>query len=70
MAIQDPIFFGALSNAGAGGGIAKREVSLGYKIFQPDTVAHLPVLDWPINIIPLCMAATQVWLMTMTPKTR
>jgi len=36
---------------------------------QPDTVAHLPVLGWPINIIPLCMAATQIWLMQMTPKT-
>ena len=40
---------------------------------QPDTVAHLhlPFLTWPvpINIIPLCMAATQIWLMQMTPKT-
>jgi len=36
---------------------------------QPDTVAYLPVLGWPINIIPLCMAATQIWLMAMTPKT-
>src|SRR5438309_2011701 len=36
---------------------------------QPDTIAHLPLLGWPINIIPLCMAATQIWLMAMTPKT-
>ena len=36
---------------------------------QPDTVAHLPLLGWPVNIIPLCMAATQIWLMAMTPKT-
>ena len=36
---------------------------------QPDTVAHLPILGWPVNIIPLCMAATQIWLMQMTPKT-
>src|SRR6266487_2537604 len=28
---------------------------------QPDTVAHLPLLGWPINIIPLCMAATQIY---------
>ena len=27
------------------------------------------LLGWPINIIPLCMAATQIWLMAMTPKT-
>ena len=25
--------------------------------------------NWPVNIIPLCMAATQIWLMAMTPKT-
>src|SRR5439155_692099 len=36
---------------------------------QPDTIAHLPLLGWPVNIIPLCMAATQIWLMAMTPKT-
>ena len=36
---------------------------------QPDTVGTLPVLGWPINILPLCMAATQIWLMHMTPKT-
>src|SRR5207245_3936735 len=35
----------------------------------PVTIAHRPLLGWPVNIIPLCMAATQIWLMAMTPKT-
>src|SRR2546423_15580367 len=34
---------------------------------QPDTVAH--VFGVPVNVIPLCMAASQIWLMQMTPKT-
>jgi YidC/Oxa1 family membrane protein insertase len=40
-----------------------------HDLSQPDTVAHVPGLGWPINILPLCMAVTQVWLMQMTPKT-
>jgi YidC/Oxa1 family membrane protein insertase len=34
---------------------------------QPDTIAH--VLGFPINILPLVMAATMVWQMVITPKT-
>jgi len=35
------------------------KISLGKGSSQPDTIAHLPLAGWPINIIPLCMAATQ-----------
>ena len=69
MVIQIPIFFGLFT-------MLRQAVELRHASFlwvrdlsQPDTVAHLPVLGWPINIIPLCMAATQIWLMQMTPKT-
>ena len=69
MVIQIPIFFGLFT-------MLRQAVELRHSTFlwvhdlsQPDTVAHLPVLGWPINIIPLCMAATQIWLMQMTPKT-
>ena len=69
MAIQIPIFFGLFT-------MLRQAVELRHSSFlwvrdlsQPDTVAHLPVLGWPVNIIPLCMAATQIWLMQMTPKT-
>ena len=34
---------------------------------QPDTVGH--ILGFPINILPLLMAATMLWQMQLTPKT-
>jgi YidC/Oxa1 family membrane protein insertase len=50
-----------------------------HDLSQPDTIFTLPLPPInlglftlgaiPINILPLCMAATQVWLMQMTPKT-
>ena len=46
---------------------------------QPDTLFTIPGLGWipilgspaglPINILPLIMGATNLWLMRMTPKT-
>ena len=68
---SDPDLLRSLQNARPGGGIAKRESFSGCNdLSQPDTVAHLAVARLAsINIIPLCMAATQIWLMAMTPKT-
>jgi YidC/Oxa1 family membrane protein insertase len=40
-----------------------------HDLSQPDTVGHLPILGWPINILPLLMALTNVWMMRITPKT-
>jgi YidC/Oxa1 family membrane protein insertase len=75
MVIQIPIFFGLFT-------MLRQAVELRHSSFlwvrdlsQPDTVAHTPGISLlsipplPINIIPLCMAATQIWLMQMTPKT-
>lgn len=69
MVIQIPIFFGLFT-------MLRQAVELRNSSFlwvkdlsQPDTIGHLPGIGWPINIIPLCMAATQIWLMQMTPKT-
>jgi YidC/Oxa1 family membrane protein insertase len=69
MAIQIPIFFGLYQMLAQAVELRNARFLWVQDLSQPDTVAHLPVLGWPINIIPLCMAATQVWLMTMTPKT-
>jgi len=38
------------------------------RFITTDTIAYLPGDRWPINIIPLCMAASQIWLMAMTPR--
>jgi YidC/Oxa1 family membrane protein insertase len=69
MAIQIPIFFGLYQMLAQAVELRNAKFLWVQDLSQPDTVAHLPVLGWPINIIPLCMAATQVWLMAMTPKT-
>src|SRR5215831_2918043 len=69
MAIQIPIFFGLYQMLAQAVELRNAKFLWVQDLSQPDTVAHLAVLGWPINIIPLLMAATQVWLMAMTPKT-
>jgi YidC/Oxa1 family membrane protein insertase len=69
MLIQIPIFFGLFKMLGQAVELRNAKFLWVRDLSQPDTVAHLPVFGWPINIIPLCMAATQIWLMAMTPKT-
>src|SRR5438128_1494331 len=73
MMIQIPIFFGRFKMLGQAVELRNASFLWVKDLSQPDTVAHLhlPFLTWPvpINIIPLCMAATQIWLMQMTPKT-
>src|SRR6266571_3869001 len=73
MVIQIPIFFGLFKMLGQAVELRNAKFLWVRDLSQPDTVAHLhlPFLPWsvPINIIPLCMAATQIWLMQMTPKT-
>src|SRR6202035_2081306 len=68
MVIQIPIFFGLFT-------MLRQAVELRNSSFlwirdlsQPDTVAHVPGLGFPINVLPLLMAATNVWMMRLTPK--
>jgi YidC/Oxa1 family membrane protein insertase len=69
MMIQIPIFFGLFKMLGQAVELRNAPFLWVHDLSQPDTVGHLPVLGWPINVIPLCMAASQIWLMQMTPKT-
>ena len=69
MMIQIPIFFGLFKMLGQAVELRNAKFLWVRDLSQPDTVAHLPLLGWPVNIIPLCMATTQIWLMAMTPKT-
>ena len=69
MMIQIPIFFGLYKMLSQAVELRNAKFLWVRDLSQPDTVAHLPLLGLPINIIPLCMAATQIWLMAMTPKT-
>ncbi len=69
MMIQIPIFFGLFSMLGQAVELRNAPFLWVHDLSQPDTVAHVPGLGWPINILPLLMGATNVWLMRMTPKT-
>ena len=69
MVIQIPIFFGLFKMLGQAVELRNSKFLWVRDLSQPDTIAHLPLLGWPVNIIPLCMAASQIWLMQMTPKT-
>jgi len=69
MMIQIPIFFGLYQMLAQAVELRNARFLWVHDLSQPDTVAHLPVLGWPINIIPMLMAATSVWLIAMTPKT-
>lgn len=67
MMIQIPIFFGLFSMLGQAAELRNASFLWVHDLSQPDTVTHL--LGFPINILPLLMGATNVWLMRMTPKT-
>jgi YidC/Oxa1 family membrane protein insertase len=69
MMIQIPIFFGLFTMLRQAVELRNASFLWVRDLSQPDTVGHLPVLGWPINILPLIMAATNLWLMRMTPKT-
>lgn len=69
MMIQIPIFFGLFSMLGQAAELRNASFLWVSDLSQPDTVAYLPGLGWPINILPILMGATNVWLMRMTPNT-
>jgi YidC/Oxa1 family membrane protein insertase len=69
MMIQIPIFFGLFSMLGQAAELRNASFLWVHDLSQPDTVAHIPGIGWPINVLPLLMGATNIWLMRMTPKT-
>ncbi|HJT44758.1 MAG TPA: membrane protein insertase YidC, partial [Chthoniobacterales bacterium] len=60
MLIQIPIFFGLFKMLGQAVELRNAHFLWVSDLSQPDTVAHL--FGIPINVIPLCMAASQIWL--------
>jgi YidC/Oxa1 family membrane protein insertase len=69
MVIQIPIFFGLFTMLRQAVEMRNASFLWIHDLSQPDTIAHLPVLGWPVNPLPLMMGATQLWLFAMTPKT-
>jgi YidC/Oxa1 family membrane protein insertase len=68
MFIQIPIFFGFYRMLGTAIELRNSRFLWVHDLSQPDTVAHLPGVGWPVNILPLCMAATMLWQMRLSPK--
>src|SRR5256714_788125 len=79
MMIQIPIFFGLFSMLGQRAELRNARFFWVRDLSQPDTLFTIPGLGWipilgsptglPINILPIIMGATNLWLMRMTPKT-
>ena len=68
MLIQIPIFFGLFTMLRQAVELRGASFFWIHDLSQPDTVAHLPILGWPINVLPLIMAATSFWMTHLTPK--
>ena len=69
MVIQIPIFFGLFTMLRQTVELRNASFLWVHDLSQPDTVGHIPILGWPLNILPLLMALTNVWMMRITPKT-
>jgi YidC/Oxa1 family membrane protein insertase len=67
MFIQIPIFFAFYAMLGSAVELRDSSFLWVHDLSQPDTVAH--IFGFPLNIIPLVSAATQVWQLQITPKT-
>jgi YidC/Oxa1 family membrane protein insertase len=67
MLIQIPIFFAFYQMLGSAVELRDSSFLWVRDLSQPDTVAH--IFGFPLNIIPLVSAATQVWQLQITPKT-
>lgn len=65
--IQIPIFFGFYSMLGTAIELRNSSFLWVSDLSQPDTVTH--IFGFPLNILPLLMAATMFWQMHITPKT-
>ena len=68
MMIQIPIFFGLFTMLRQAVELRNASFLWVRDLSQPDTIAHVPGLGWPINILPLIMAGTSFWMTHITPK--
>ena len=68
MLVQIPIFFGFFTMLGKAVELRNSKFLWVDDLSLPDTIAQLPGLGWPVNILPLVMAATMLWQMALSPK--
>ncbi len=67
--VQMPIFFGFYNMLGKAVELRNAKFLWVHDLSQPDTLFHIPGLDFPVNVLPLFMAGTMVWQISASPKT-
>ncbi len=68
MLIQMPIFFGFFGMLGKAVELRNSTFLWVHDLSLPDTIYHLPSVGWPVNVLPLVMAVTMLWQMSLSPK--
>ncbi len=68
MLIQIPIFFGFYTMLGSAIELRNSPFFWIHDLSQPDTVGHIPGINFPVNLLPIIMAGTMVWQMAISPK--
>ncbi len=68
MMVQIPIFFGFYNMLGKAVELRNSKFLWVHDLSQPDTIWHLPMLGYPLNVLPLLMAGTMLWQMSLSPK--
>lgn len=67
MFLQMPIFFGFYRMLQYAAELRHESFLWVDDLSQPDTIFHIPGLDWPVNVLPILMALTMFLQMKMTP---
>ncbi|MBI5386373.1 MAG: membrane protein insertase YidC [Verrucomicrobia bacterium] len=67
MMLQIPVFIGFYTMIQSAIELRGVRFLWAYDLSKPDTVAYLPGLDFPVNLLPLVMGATMLWQARMTP---
>ena len=68
MLIQIPIFFGFYTMLGSAIELRNSSFLWVKDLSQPDTIAFIPGIHFPINLLPIVMAGSMVWQMVISPK--
>ena len=68
MMVQIPIFFGFYNMLGKAVELRNSKFFWVHDLSQPDTIWHFPITHWPLNVLPLLMAGTMLWQMSLSPK--
>ncbi len=66
MLVQIPVFFGFYSMLGTAIELRNSHFLWIHDLSQPDTIAHF--MNLPINLLPIIMAGTMLWQMSLSPK--